>query len=41
MIDAPTAIDLCRSTLIAAVVIAAPLLLVGMAAGLLYFINPF
>ena len=35
MIDATTAIDLCRSTLIAAVVIAAPLLLVGMAAGLL------
>ena len=33
--DAPTAVDLCRSTLIAAVVIAAPLLLVGMAAGLL------
>ncbi len=35
MLDAPTAVDLCRSTLIAAVVIAAPLLLVGMAAGLL------
>ncbi len=35
MLDAPTAVDLCRSTLLAAVVIAAPLLLVGMAAGLL------
>ena len=35
MMDAPTAMDLCRSTLLAAVVIAAPLLLVGMAAGLL------
>ncbi len=35
MLDAPTAVDLCRSTLMAAVVIAAPLLLVGMAAGLL------
>ena len=35
MLDAATAIDLCRSTLMAAVVIAAPLLLVGMAAGLL------
>ena len=34
MLDAPTAVDLCRSTLMAAVVIAAPLLLVGMAAGL-------
>lgn len=33
--DAPTAVDLCRSTLLAAVIIAAPLLLVGMAAGLL------
>lgn len=32
--DASTAIDLCRSTLLSAVVIAAPLLLVGMAAGL-------
>tara|TARA_R110002049_G_scaffold2750_8_gene22304 strand:+ start:262208 stop:262474 length:267 start_codon:yes stop_codon:yes gene_type:complete len=35
MMDAATAVDLCRSTLLAAVVIAAPLLLVGMAAGLL------
>ena len=35
MLDASTAVDLCRSTLMAAVVIAAPLLLVGMAAGLL------
>ena len=35
MLDAPTAIDLCRATLVAAVVIAAPLLLVGMAVGLL------
>ena len=35
MLDASTAVDLCRSTLLAAVVIAAPLLLVGMAAGLL------
>ncbi|MFK8113727.1 MAG: flagellar biosynthetic protein FliQ [Rubripirellula sp.] len=34
MLDANTAIDLCRATLIAAVVIAAPMLLVGMAAGL-------
>lgn len=33
--DPSTAIDLCRSTLMAAVVIAAPMLLVGMAAGLL------
>ncbi len=32
--DAPAAIDLCRATLMAAVVIAAPMLLVGMAAGL-------
>jgi flagellar biosynthetic protein FliQ len=32
--DAATAIDLCRSTLLAAVVIAAPMLIVGMAAGL-------
>jgi len=35
VLDAPTAVDLCRSTLMAAVVIATPLLLVGMAAGLL------
>ena len=35
MMDAATAVDLCRSALLAAVVIAAPLLLVGMAAGLL------
>ena len=35
MLDAPTAVDLCRATLVAAVVIAAPLLLVGMAVGLL------
>lgn len=35
MLDASAAIDLCRATLIAAVVIAAPMLLVGMAAGLL------
>ncbi|TWU42208.1 flagellar biosynthetic protein FliQ [Novipirellula artificiosorum] len=34
MIDASTAVDLCRQTLISAVIIAAPLLLVGMAAGL-------
>lgn len=34
MLDAATATDLCRDTLMAAVVIAAPLLLVGMAAGL-------
>ena len=33
--DASVAIDLCRATLMAAVVIAAPMLLVGMAAGLL------
>ena len=33
--DAAAAVDLCRATLMAAVVIAAPLLLVGMAAGLL------
>jgi flagellar biosynthetic protein FliQ len=32
--DPSTAIDLCRSTLLTAVVIAAPMLLVGMAAGL-------
>jgi flagellar biosynthesis protein FliQ len=35
MFDASTATDLCRETLVAAVVIAAPMLLVGMAAGLL------
>lgn len=35
MLDAPAAVELCQSTLMAAVVIAAPLLLVGMAAGLL------
>jgi len=35
MMDAATAVDLCRSTLIAAVIIATPLLLVGMAAGLM------
>ncbi|WP_390620834.1 flagellar biosynthetic protein FliQ [Novipirellula galeiformis] len=33
--DAPTAVDLCRTTLMTAVVIAAPLLIVGMGAGLL------
>lgn len=35
MMDAATAIDLCRETLLAAVVIAAPMLIVGMAAGLI------
>lgn len=35
MMDASSAVDLCRATLMAAVVIAAPMLLVGMAAGLL------
>ncbi len=35
MLDAASAIDLCRTTLLAAVVIAAPMLIVGMAAGLL------
>ena len=35
MLDTATAVDLCRATLMAAVVIAAPMLLVGMAAGLL------
>lgn len=35
MMDASTAVDLCRATLLAAVIIAAPMLLVGMAAGLL------
>jgi flagellar biosynthesis protein FliQ len=33
--DAATAVDLCRETLMSAVIIAAPILLVGMAAGLL------
>ncbi len=33
--DASAAIDLCRSTLLIAVVIAAPMLIVGMAAGLI------
>ena len=33
--DAATAVDLCREALISAVIIAAPVLLVGMAAGLL------
>jgi len=33
--DATTAVDLCRMTLVAAVVIAAPMLIVGMVAGLL------
>jgi flagellar biosynthetic protein FliQ len=33
--EAAAAIDLCRATLMSAVVIAAPMLLVGMAAGLL------
>lgn len=35
MIDSAAALDLCRTTLIAAVILAAPLLLAGMAAGLL------
>jgi flagellar biosynthetic protein FliQ len=35
MLDPASAIDLCRSALMAAVIIAAPMLLVGMAAGLL------
>ncbi|HBV65875.1 MAG: flagellar biosynthetic protein FliQ [Planctomycetaceae bacterium TMED240] len=35
MMDAATAVDLCRETLMSAVIIAAPVLLVGMAAGLL------
>jgi flagellar biosynthetic protein FliQ len=35
MLDASTAVDLCRTTLMAAVVIAAPMLLIGMLAGLL------
>ena len=34
MIDSATAMDLCRTTLITSIVVAAPLLLVGMAAGL-------
>ena len=34
MMDASVAVDLCRATLMAAVVVAAPMLLVGMAAGL-------
>ena len=33
--DEATAVDLCRETLMSAVIIAAPVLLVGMAAGLL------
>ena len=33
--DAATAVDLCRETLMSAVIIATPVLLVGMAAGLL------
>lgn len=33
--DAASAIDLCRSTLLSAVVIAAPMLIIGMVAGLL------
>ena len=32
--DAASAVDLCRATLMSAVIIAAPMLLVGMAAGL-------
>lgn len=35
MLDSASAVDLCRATLMAAVVIAAPMLIVGMAAGLL------
>ena len=35
MLESATAIDLCRTTLLSAVIIAAPILLVGMAAGLL------
>ena len=35
LMDAATAVDLCRETLMSAVIIAAPVLLVGMAAGLL------
>ncbi|MEE2937482.1 MAG: flagellar biosynthetic protein FliQ [Planctomycetota bacterium] len=35
MLDASMAVDLCRTTLMAAVVIAAPMLLIGMMAGLL------
>ena len=33
--DATTAIDLCRTTLLSAVIIAAPMLIIGMVAGLL------
>jgi flagellar biosynthetic protein FliQ len=33
--DAAAAVDLCRNTLLAAVIIAAPMLIVGMLAGLL------
>ena len=35
MLDASSALDLCRAALIAAVIIATPMLAVGMAAGLL------
>jgi flagellar biosynthetic protein FliQ len=35
MLETSSAVDLCRATLMSAVVIAAPMLLVGMAAGLL------
>ncbi len=35
MIDSAAALDLCRTTLIAAVILATPLLLAGMAAGLI------
>ncbi|TWU41356.1 Flagellar biosynthetic protein FliQ [Novipirellula aureliae] len=34
MIDTATAVDLCRTTMVSAVITAAPMLLVGMAAGL-------
>ena len=33
--DAAAAVDLCRTTLLSAVVIAAPMLIIGMVAGLL------
>jgi flagellar biosynthetic protein FliQ len=33
--DAATAVDLCRTTLLSAVIIAAPMLIIGMLAGLL------
>lgn len=33
--DASTAVDLCRTTLLSAVIIAAPMLIIGMVAGLL------